>query len=1248
MANSGENIDLGSFDWDTSKIEQKVALNTQEQQRLAAQIKATKDMVKQQSKEIADLEKIIESETKAQEDLNKKLQQGTITQEAYSEELAKSNELLEASIQEQQSLAQAQAQAILVTNRQERAVKDLREENSELNRLLRAGREDIQENENAYRDLNKELNALKTEAKNLGAQMVIMEREGNNTGEAYEQLKKRWEEASAEADKLNADFKRLDKAIGDNQRTVGDYRDQIKNAFSDMTVGFNQLLSGQVQEGFDTIKDGFKNAISGAKQLAVTLAANPLLLAATAIIAIGAGIAAGVNEIFKYNEAIAPAIKLTEQLTGLSDKAADSVRIRAQSLADTFDGEFSEILKTANALSSQLGISFDEAFDKIQAGYVRGADASGDFLERLREYAPLLQKFGFDLDEIIGLQIQAQQAGIFNDKFEDSLKEAGLSLTEFTKAQADALTNAFGRDFGDKIFNAVNSGAMTVKDSLLLIGSEAKKQGLSVQQTAQLTADVFKGAGEDAGGALTIFQNLYEGINKLDEPLTKTQELTMKLASANNDLATAKDNALKSDSVMAFQKNLEIFWVKAQTIFYGFVESLGDAMSWIDEVTGASDSLVDTWNALVSFAGDIGEAIDAVVDVFSDLFDALGLNSEGTKGMASEFFRAINPLNIFKTVLAGVSAAVRSFSNFIEANRVNISAFAITVKSVLKQIGDAVKGFDITDPLASLEKLKNIDIASTYKNATKEAQKLVEANKALKNQGDPSLSKNVDPGVKTNKTGGINPNDALRDKEAKAAEAARSKAQKDAEKAAADATKLLEEESKKSIEIERQRALNASAIAKSELAEYISMNAEKYRDDKRLTHAKLQEQLDYFEEVKKQQQQLNALEQESAEKAVQVKLDEINKKEQAGKVLTENEINERLSLNEQLEVIVAEYQNRDLALETEALTKKKEANQAYLTAISEQRTLHDALMYQQKILALENEQNQEIAIQRATLDYQTQAELEEFLKKNNLKRLSDEENYTVDQEIILQRKEIQSQIDAEDDVNEKMRLQNQLDGMAVIQQNAALKQKQIDKTVQDAKVDAFASAFGSISKLLGEGTAAGKAAAVAETTMNTYKAATAAYAAGASLGGPLGAVMGPVLAGLAVASGIQNVKKIIATKADTKGGNFYDGGFTGFGGKYEPRGTVHAGEIVWSQDDIKRAGGVAVAEAMRPTSATYTSGGVAGSYLSNVQNSVSDSEKTLSLSEDAVGQIAGAIYEGSQKGIGDMADNRSVQENSNF
>ncbi|OTG78498.1 hypothetical protein B9T31_17575 [Acinetobacter sp. ANC 4558] len=56
---------------------------------------------------------------------------------------------------------------------------------------------------------------------------------------------------------------------------------------------------------------------------------------------------------------------------------------------------------------------------------------------------------------------------------------------------------------------------------------------------------------------------------------------------------------------------------------------------------------------------------------------------------------------------------------------------------------------------------------------------------------------------------------------------------------------------------------------------------------------------------------------------------------------------------------------------------------------------------------------------------------------------------------------------------------------------------------------------------------------------------------------------------------------------------FSDGGFTGLGGKFDPAGIVHKGEVVWSQDDIKRWGGVNVVEAMRTSRPSgYSDGGL--------------------------------------------------------
>ena len=84
------------------------------------------------------------------------------------------------------------------------------------------------------------------------------------------------------------------------------------------------------------------------------------------------------------------------------------------------------------------------------------------------------------------------------------------------------------------------------------------------------------------------------------------------------------------------------------------------------------------------------------------------------------------------------------------------------------------------------------------------------------------------------------------------------------------------------------------------------------------------------------------------------------------------------------------------------------------------------------------------------------------------------------------------------------------------------------KMSSDAQLGIMSTTAGNMIKILGEETAAGKAMAVTQATIDTYRGATAAYAALAGIV-PVGPVLAPIAAGAAIASGIANVKAILAT-----------------------------------------------------------------------------------------------------------------------
>ncbi|EPG7852546.1 tape measure protein, partial [Acinetobacter baumannii] len=115
----------------------------------------------------------------------------------------------------------------------------------------------------------------------------------------------------------------------------------------------------------------------------------------------------------------------------------------------------------------------------------------------------------------------------------------------------------------------------------------------------------------------------------------------------------------------------------------------------------------------------------------------------------------------------------------------------------------------------------------------------------------------------------------------------------------------------------------------------------------------------------------------------------------------------------------------------------------------------------------------------------------------------------------------------------------------------------------------FGSMFGEQSKAYKIMFAADKAYAIAAAGIAIQQNIAAASKAGFPYNLPM------------IAGAIAQGASIIANIRAIKDQGFAEGGYTGRGGKYEVAGAVHKGEIVWSQEDIKRWGGVGLVEKMR-------------------------------------------------------------------
>lgn len=102
----------------------------------------------------------------------------------------------------------------------------------------------------------------------------------------------------------------------------------------------------------------------------------------------------------------------------------------------------------------------------------------------------------------------------------------------------------------------------------------------------------------------------------------------------------------------------------------------------------------------------------------------------------------------------------------------------------------------------------------------------------------------------------------------------------------------------------------------------------------------------------------------------------------------------------------------------------------------------------------------------------------------------------------------------------------------LIEKKYSKARQEIARAEQNAKLSLASGFTDNLATIFGEQTAIGKAAAVASTTIKTYQSAQAAYAS--MVGIPVvGPALGVAAAGAAVASGLANVKKILAVNPNS-------------------------------------------------------------------------------------------------------------------
>jgi len=420
----------------------------------------------------------------------------------------------------------------------------------------------IDKSQGAYRKLSKELNDQRNRYKDLAAA------EQESSQEAQDLL--------VSINALDKRLKGIDATVGQFQRNVGGYTEALSQFFPKLggTIGNVTGLVGDLSSGFAQLGQSTGVANIGLGAVGLGLAAFE------GISNILADIKQSVKEVTD--------LKIAFENFGFAGEQLDNVAAKAQSLGEVFEENSAQVAIAANTISKEFGIPIEKAFEIIQTGFLKGANAQGEFLDTLRQYPAQFRDAGLSAEDFLKVSIAAGREGIFSYKGLDVIKEFGIRIREQSTTARDALNSAFGEEFTKKLFANLNNGSVTSGQALGLITKKINETGLSGEKLQTVISDVFGGPGEDVGQRFLV---------TLGDVLTSTKDLTgaeTKLQKQSLELVKVKEiSALRNAKLAESTREADLETVKFGE---GLRDILGQSLNFLVGAFTSSEVSIGKYN----------------------------------------------------------------------------------------------------------------------------------------------------------------------------------------------------------------------------------------------------------------------------------------------------------------------------------------------------------------------------------------------------------------------------------------------------------------------------------------------------------------------------------------------------------------------------------------------------------------------------------------------------------------------------
>ena len=459
-----------------------------------------------------------------------------------------------------------------------------------------------------------------------------------------------------QVDEYGNSVNKADKETDQLSKSTDSFGDKAEGVFSGLSEGIGDI-GGDLQ--------GIGGALSSGDGGGAIGGLNGIL---GKLGPIGIGIGAVVGGVVALGSSIVEVDQKFDKLRGtvqglfdVTEEQAGRIVVNVEAIANTFDEDVNEVLLATNTLSKEFGISGEEASKLIASGFNSAANAQGDLIDSVKEFSAQIRASGGDAEDLFAVLEKSNQEGIFSDKGIDVVKEFGLRIREQTQGTTDALQAAFGADFTNNLLQGVDSGAISSIDALKLVSEELGTLDENSKEVQTVIADVFGGAGEDAGFRfLTQLKDINGEEGFRNRQLSETQQRQKETLEANQRLAAAQN---KLSLAIGDSSKIGRVWIDIQTFFVELlVDVVTEVEEWIDAFSSADKFLeksADTILGIIDPLGLLTKEVGRQESGWDDLSEAervnVGVKREATlaiRNYGKESLVLVDSLNKQFTALA--------------------------------------------------------------------------------------------------------------------------------------------------------------------------------------------------------------------------------------------------------------------------------------------------------------------------------------------------------------------------------------------------------------------------------------------------------------------------------------------------------------------------------------------------------------------------------------------------------------------